>query len=147
MLTQSEADYLMELEKRFAQDDVLILGAPGIRIERELISVDGRERFWLDIYQGRIELRKFTLQERARAVVPLVRLDIGSTLRHTNPDETVITGPHIHVFREGYDLKFATALADFSFAFRDPGSLPLTLGDFARYCHIIGLPMIQEKLL
>lgn len=147
MLTQSEADYLMELEKRFTQNDMLILGEPGVRIERELISVDGREKFLLDVYQGRIELRKFTLQERARAIIPLVRLDIGQTLRHTNPDENLVEGSHIHIFREGYDLKFAAALADFSFAFHNLDSLPLTLEDFAHYCHITGLPTIQEKLL
>ncbi|TEU20317.1 MAG: hypothetical protein E3J21_02610, partial [Anaerolineales bacterium] len=69
-LTQAEAYYLMQLEKLFKNDDPLILGACPTKIIRDLISIDGRERFLLDIYQGSLSLKKYTFQERARAIVP-----------------------------------------------------------------------------
>ena len=40
----------------------------------------------------------------------LLRLDVGCTSKHTNPDNTIIEGPHIHRYREGFDEKFALAI-------------------------------------
>jgi hypothetical protein len=146
-LTQAEADYLRELEKRFASDAPLILGVYPTKIIRDLISTDGREKFLLDFYQGSLSLKKYTFQERARAIVPLVRLDIGKTLRHPNPDGKIIKGSHIHIYREGYDIKFAFPLDEFPFRFRDPNSIITTFEDFARYCNITKFPVIQERLI
>lgn len=146
-LTQAEADFLMELEKRFTSDELLILGAGPIKIIRDLVSLDGREKFLLNIYRGSLGLRKHTFQERARSVVPLVRLDIGETLRHVNPDGRVIEGSHIHIYREGYDSKYAFPLDEFSSGFPDPNNVIKTLEDFARFCNIAELPAIQGRFI
>ena len=147
MLTQAEADYLIDLEKQFTGDDLLVFDAGMFRIVRELISLDGREKFQFDAQRGSLVLKKFTFQERARVIVPLVRLDVGTTLRHRNPDDTLVTGSHIHVYREGYDVKFAVPLVGFPFHFQDPDNVVTTFEDFARYCHITRLPHIQEQLI
>lgn len=150
-LSQQEADYLMKLGKQFTSDDPLILGSGAIKIIRDLISVDGREKFLLDVYQGSLTLRKYTFQERARRIVPLVRLDIGDTLRHSNPDGCayggLIEGSHIHVYREGYDIKCALPLHGFCFCFRDPKNMSTAFEDFARYRNILQLPVIQGRLI
>ena len=77
----------------------------------------------------------------------MVRLDIGETLRHVNPDGGVIEGSHIHIYREGYDSKYAFPLDEFSSRFLDPNNVIKTLADFARYCNIVELPAIQGRLI
>ena len=144
-LTQDEADYLMQLEKKFTSNDPLILGAGPLKFVRTLISRDGREQFLLDVHRGSLSLKKYTFQERARAIIPLVRVDVGETLRHTNPDGTPIEGSHIHIYREGYDVKFASPLA--GFPFRAPDDMMITFEDFARFCNITVIPPIIGRLI
>ena len=144
-LTQDEADYLMQLEKKFTSNDPLILGAGPLKFVRTLISRDGREQFLLDVHRGSLSLKKYTFQERARAIIPLVRVDVGETLRHTNPDGTLIEGSHIHIYREGYDVKFASPLA--GFPFRAPDDMMITFEDFARFCNITVIPPIIGRLI
>jgi len=144
-LTQAEADYLMQLEKLFTSDDPLILGAGSLKITRPLISRDGRGQFLLDVYQGSLSLKKYTFQERARVIIPLVRVDVGETLHHTNPGDEVIEGSHIHIYREGYDLKFACPLSEFPF--HNPDDMIAMFEDFARFCNITMLPQIQGRLI
>jgi len=145
-LTQAEADYLMQLEKQFTSNDPLTLGAGPLKFSRTLISKDGREQFLLDVYQGSLSLKKYTFQERARAIFPLVRVDVGETLRHTNPDGALIQGSHIHIYREGYDIKFATPLDEYP-AFRDPDDSSETFRNFATFCNIVMIPAINVRLI
>jgi len=144
-LTQDEADYLMRLEKKFTSNAPLILGAGPLKFVRTLISSDGREQFLLDVHRGSLGLKKYTFQERARVIIPLVRVDVGETLRHTNPDGTLIEGSHIHIYREGYDVKFARPLAGLSF--RAPDDMIITFEDFARFCNITMIPPITGRLI
>jgi len=144
-LTQAEADYLMQLEKLFTSDDPLVLGAGPLKFVRTLTSKDGREQFLLDVYQGSLSLKKYTFQERARAIIPLVRVDVGKTLRHTNPDDTLIEGSHIHIYHEGHDIKFARSLGEFPF--RDPDDIVTTFKDFAHFCNITMIPPIKRRLI
>ena len=142
---KDEADYLMQLEKKFTSDDPLILGAGPLRFVRTLISSDGREQFLLDVHRGSLGLKKYTFQERARAIIPLVRVDVGETLRHTSPDGALIEGSHIHIYREGYDVKFASPLA--GFPFRAPDDMIMTFEDFAGFCNITMIPPIIGRLI
>jgi hypothetical protein len=144
-LTQAEADYLMQLEKKFTSDDPLILGPGPLKCVRTLISGDRREQFLLDVHRGSLSLNKYTFQERARVIIPLVRVDIGETLRHTNPDGEPIQGSHIHIYREGYDVKFAWPLD--RALFRAPEDMIMTFEDFARFCNITMIPPIEGRLI
>jgi len=144
-ITQKEADYLIQLEKKFVKDDPIAIGHFPFTTIRELVSADGRERFHLDLRHDSIRLKKYTYQNRARVIIPLVRLDIGDTLEHTNPDGVHVSGPHIHLYREGYDDKFAFPLS--AYPFSDPDDMITTLAEFASICNIVNLPPVSGRLL
>jgi hypothetical protein len=104
-LTQSEADALIAMVKTFA-DTAAISIPPGIDDARGLICVDPNERFLLDIWRSTFRLSKLRYQTRGPQIIVLVRLDIDGT-PHTNPDGEGLTGTHLHLYREGYDDKWA----------------------------------------
>ncbi len=56
----------MEMEKRFESNEPISLGNTPLNHRHPLISLDGRERFSLDIWRGSLNLEKFRLQERGR---------------------------------------------------------------------------------
>jgi hypothetical protein len=74
-LTQDEADKLMAMEKRAADDKQWLFPLPGDRVAIPLTSLDKRENFMLDVTRAQIKLTKATYQNRARAVIILMRLD------------------------------------------------------------------------
>lgn len=100
-LSQAEADALLAMEKRPEDDKSYRFPGGGQKHCINLRSRDGREKFLLDMYRGRINLRKITMQNRARKVVILARLDLHGPL-HRNPDGEEIPTPHLHVYREGF---------------------------------------------
>ena len=144
-ITQAEADYLIELPKRFVTNDPLELGLSALKLKRELVSADGRERFLLDIWCSGARLGKYTFQNRVRVIIILVRVDVGDTLEHTNPDGVQVSGLHIHIYREAYDDKFAFPLDKYQFG--DPSDMVRTFEDFANFCHIEALPPIARRLI
>ncbi|ACF15088.1 conserved hypothetical protein [Chloroherpeton thalassium ATCC 35110] len=108
MLTQIEADRLIEIEKIRVDDKCYSYPALGGKLSIPLISTDGKENFFLDIHKARINLLRGTYQTRARQVIPLIRLDFGGA-PHTNPDGEDIPCPHLHIYREGFGDKWAIA--------------------------------------
>jgi hypothetical protein len=105
-LTQDEADKLMAMEKRAADDKQWLFPLPGDRVAIPLTSLDKRENFMLDVTRAQIKLTKATYQNRARAVIILMRLDLDGP-PHRNPDGVEIPCPHLHIYREGYADKWA----------------------------------------
>lgn len=130
-LSQEEADALRAMEKR-REDTAQRYAYPvgGGRVTVPLISLDERERFILDVSQRRIQLNRNRFQVRARTVIVLARLDLDD-LPHRNPDGEVITGPHLHLYREGFGDKWASSLPD---QFTDPKDCMLTLSQFLEFC-------------
>ena len=106
MLTQAEADQLMAMAKHFIRPPATITIRPGADDTYELAGPSDRERFLLDVWRGTIKLTKLKYQNRARTAVVLVRLDVDGA-PHTNPDGVKFPGTHLHLFREGYDDKWA----------------------------------------
>lgn len=143
MLSQSEADALIAMHKQFTSRSPISVQA-GIGEIRELIGADLSERFLLDIWRGTIKLSKLRYQTRARHVVVLVRLDIDGA-PHTNPDGERLPGTHMHLYREGYEDKWAFSVDPASFI--DLGSVQRSLEDFCVYCNIRDLPDFQSDLL
>ena len=108
-----------------------------------LVSIDGRERFLLDMRRGSVNLQKGSYQTRARNVVVLARLCFGGN-PHDNPDGVYVSSPHLHLYREGYGDKWAYALATEFFAdIADPVKL---LQDFQSYCGVFEPPFIGREL-
>lgn len=142
MLTQTEADTLIIMRKRFVNPRLISI-PPGTDDTYELVGDDPRERFLLDIWRGMLRLSKYKLQTRARKVIVLVRLDVNGA-PHTNPDGQQIDGTHIHLYREGFEDRWAYPVDPREF--RNPSDTWSAVEDFCRFCHIEGLPPFQEVL-
>ena len=84
------------------------------------------------------------MQNRARHVVVLVRLDLGGP-PHRNPDDEEIGTPHLHVYRAGYGDKWAFPVPPDRF--RDLTDVPKTLEDFLRYRNVTQPPRINLGLI
>lgn len=143
MLTQAEADTLIAMRKRFLNPRTISL-PPGVDETHELIGDDKREHFLLDLWRGTIRLSKYKMQTRGRITIVLVRLDINGA-PHTNPDAHVIGGTHIHIYREGFDDKWAFPVNPEMF--RDIYNARSAFEDFCRFCHIEEIPPYQEVVL
>lgn len=142
-LTQAEADALLALEKRRANDAEWNYPSLGGRIAVPLVSNDRREPFFLDLWRSRINLAKGRYQNRARQVAILARLDFGGA-PHRNPDGEELGSPHLHLYREGYGDKWAYPVPLDRFSnLEDPW---LTLQDFMRFCNIVEPPIIRREL-
>ena len=142
-LGQHEADTLLAMEKHRASDRVLTFSSLGQRENIELLSTDKREKFSLDLYRGRRNLSKVSLQNRAGQTVSLRRLDVNGR-KHTNPNGQVVPTPHLHVYREGFGASWAEpAPLDI---FSNLNDVWTTLQDFMRYCNISKPPIIRRDL-
>jgi Family of unknown function (DUF6978) len=142
-LTQDEAEKLIAMEKRAADERTWNFPGPGDQIAVPLESMDKREIFVLDVTRSQIKLTKVTFQNRARVAIILYRLDMDGA-PHRNPDGQEISCPHLHRYREGYADKWAVpAPMD---RFPDTTNLLLTLDAFMEHCNITEPPAIQKTL-
>lgn len=142
-LSQSEADALIAMKKRRADDGEYDYPMAGKRLTIPLVSTDRWESFLLDLRRSRIDLAKGTYQNRARQVVVLVRLDFGGP-PHRNPDGQKVGTPHLHVYREGFGDRWAYPAP--SDRFHDLDDPWRTLKDFMRFCNVVEPPVIQRGL-
>ena len=143
-LTQTEADHLIGLAKFRVDARPHPYPSGGGSVSIPLVSEDRREAFSLDLWRARINLTKSRHQNRARQIVPLLRLDIGSA-PHRNPDGAEIAGIHLHRYREGFGDKWAEPIP--AGIFRDLANPMWTLDDFMRYCNVVEAPLIQASWL
>jgi hypothetical protein len=97
------------MEKHQADDVIYDYPGLGGALRIPLQSPDKREAFMLDVSRSQIKLTKGTYQNRARGVVILARLDFGGA-PHRNPDDQEIQCPHLHIYREGFGVRWAVPL-------------------------------------
>ena len=143
LLTQEEGDALIAMEKVPATKEMFDLPDLGGNVEFPLLSADQREEFVINFRRGRIKLDKRSHNMRGRRVVSLARLDLDGP-GHRNPDDVEVGPRHLHLYREGYGLKFAFEIPDGWF--RDLNDAFLTLEDFMRYCNVVTLPRFNKGL-
>jgi hypothetical protein len=141
VLSQSDAETLLLMEKIPVTQDTFQFPDLGGRIEVPLMSRDERERFSLDINRKRISLTT-GYQTRARQVIVLARLDFSAP--HRNPDGTEVGVPHLHLYREGYGDKWAYEVPDGFLS--KPEDAWQVLHDFMKYCQVIERPNIVRGL-
>jgi hypothetical protein len=133
-MTQEEADAFIAMEKHRADDTAHAFPSPGERIAVPLVSPDKREQFILDVRRERISIKKATYQNRVRSTVILMRLDLDGP-PHRNPDGEEIPCPHLHVYKEGFGVKWAEpAPVD---RYGNPTMLFETLLAFMQHCNIV----------
>ncbi len=140
MLTQAEADRFIGMAKHFVRPPASIVIPPGVDDTYELAALEDRERFLLDLWRGTLRLTKLKFQNRVQVVDVLVRLDVDGA-PHTNPDGQKLSGTHLHLFREGYDDRWARPVDRKAFTLlSDPGT---TFQDFCVFCKIESPPPVQ----
>lgn len=142
-LSQDEADALIKTPKRLLEV-VNRFPEPGEKIILEAISDNYNDKFLVDINRGSIVLFKCSYHLRVRTAIGLVRLDTHQTRKHQNPDGTVIGAPHLHIYREGYGLKWAQLISD---DLNLPNNLIDILHWFFTYCKISINMNLQGRLL
>jgi hypothetical protein len=142
-LTQSEADELIAMEKQRVDDRQWVFPTPGSRLAIPFVSMNKRENFILDATRAQIKLTKATYQNRARQAIILIRLDLDGP-PHRNPDGQEIPCPHLHIYREGFGDKWATAAPPGEYP--DTTNLFLTFEAFMQRCNITLPPDIQLGL-
>lgn len=140
---QAEADLLLQMEKCRIDDNLYKFPQFGGAVRIPLKSRNLKEDFILDIQRMKIQLKKNTFQNRARKSIVLARIDIGGA-PHRNPDGKEILCPHIHLYQEGFDDKWAYHLPD---TFTDSNDIWLTLQEFMKFCNITQIPYIERGLL
>ncbi len=133
-LTQAEYNTLMQLIKEFKEDDELNLND---RWNREVLAPETGDMFVLDFYRGRIEFKKFSINKRYKKTVILIRF--CSHGFHTNPDGTQLKGPHLHLYKEGYDDKFAVDIKQIGAT--ESSSMTEIMEKFLEYCKINKIPI------
>jgi hypothetical protein len=142
-LPQAEADALIAMEKKRADETEWSFPNPGERISIPLTSSDKRENFMLDVTRAQIKLTKATYQNRARQAIVLMRLDLDGP-PHRNPDGIEIPCPHLHIYHEGYGDKWAMpAPID---KYPKTTDLFSTFEAFMKHCNIADPPKIQKGL-
>ena len=152
-LTQAEADVLLQMEKRFSESSEIVLTRTlPMDFRRELLSLDQRERFFLDVCRSSHIAARLRHQTRARASIILARLEINGP-RHRNPatqqhpEGDWIGGTHLHVYREGLGDRFAYAEQELDeLGFRKPLALVQTFEDFLKFCSVVRIPNIQQGI-
>ena len=143
MLSQSEADGLIQVHKVFVDRNPLILNRPT-NLERQLLSVaQSSDRFYLNITQTAIEFGKYTANTRFFSI-PLVRVCIGEDIVHTNPNDEDIAGPHVHVYQAGHFDTYARPLSEFRW---DNSTMIKLMKAFLKFCNIEDIKLIDQKIM
>lgn len=141
-LSQDEADRLLRLEKTRTTEELYIYPSGGEHLELPVSSIDLTEDFIISVVPGKIDIMSARNQLRCkRGNIILARLDVGGR-PHRNPDDTVVESPHIHVFKEGYGVRYAYPVDEKQFPhLDDPYQLLL---DFLTYCNVTKRPHITR---
>ena len=142
-ITQAEYEFLMGQDKVF--DDIInpIQLAPApLQWTRQINSIASKETFSLDFYRGSFELSKYTVNKRYRQTIIMLRYDNGG--RHTNPDGVLFEGPHVHLYREGYNDKFAFTVAEINISAND--TMEEIFKKIMHFCNVKNLPIIEVPM-
>ena len=156
MITQSEADALIAMQKKTAKAEIYNFPLPGEMLIIPIVSWDKIESFLVDVNRRTIRLTKCTYQERYQGMIILVRLDIDGS-PHLNPEVVdislpylkpyngqTIPCPHLHLYVEGFMDRWA--IPSPSKKFPRIENICATLNDFFHYCNIADPPLVQRSI-
>lgn len=139
-LRQEDYELLMRLEKVFEDPfSPLPLGPRPMSWTRKIMSPRRNERFFLNYFASGIRFSRYTFNHRYRQTVVLLRYDNDG--RHTNPDGQTLTGPHVHLYREGFDDKFAFPMTEIGVVMDDTPDR--VVAKILHFCAITSYPEIQ----
>lgn len=142
-LTQEDAESLISCLKRTLVDTI---NAPekgkNLSFDVESVSMNPPESFVVSIFRGRINRSKISYNARIKLRnTVLLELHLNPTNKHMNPDGTIVSGSHWHIYREGYGIMFAFPADDIQT--RDFVENTIV---FLKRFNIINNPNINEQL-
>lgn len=114
MLTQSEADKLLKTLKRSFKKFISI-PKKGTNMNFNVESNIPKEKFTINLFQGNIANKQNISARITKNNIMLLELHINATNKHFNPKELggeLILGSHWHIYKEGFDTKFAYPATD-----------------------------------
>lgn len=138
-MTDDAFDSLMLLQKSFLHPKSVKLPHDKQKKVFHVSSVGTKDTFLLDCHrQGTYEM-KLMNQMRYGKDFPMVRLEINAP-PHMNPDSYVTSRNHIHIYKEGYGMKWAYELSD-----KFPASMNM-LNLFVIFCEYCGIGLLNVSL-
>jgi len=143
LLTDLEARRLLDAVKALVSTKPIVFPPLQSYITLEATSARTNDRFQIDVQRKTLNVKKCTYQTRYKKSINLLRIDIEGP-PHPNPDGTEIPCPHIHIYREGYDDKWAYPLPDKIIT--EPNDLVQVLIDFLEYNNIINAPNVISQI-
>ncbi len=153
-ISQAEADHLLILPKKF-ETGVTLIELPrqlSFDLEYTLLSLDGHDRFLLDLERGLKKRVRLKYQTRAHKVCVLARLDLDGR-SHRNPPSSPhrpgerLVGHHFHIYREGFGDRVAfypNEVAGFAMP-TDVSHISWLLA-FLAFCNVGQTPIIQDGI-
>ena len=142
-ISQEHFDNLLKQQKEFANKNQQIeLGPPPIKWTLDVKSLESKETFLLDFFKRNIVVSRYSINKRYRRSIVLFRYCNDG--RHTNPDGKVFTGRHIHIYREGYDDKFAFPIQEIGI--QDDDDLGVVFEKVLRFWNILNYDPLQTKM-
>lgn len=140
-LTDAEAKLLIELEK-IATDKRVDIPSNSQKVHLNLSSAKEKDDNIMRIYikRGKRNINKCSFNVVYNKSITLLRLDIEPGRIHQNPDGKDVPNPHLHIYREGYDDRYAEPLPE---CFADTANLAKTLYDLLGYSNVINRDKVE----
>lgn len=140
-LTQNEADRLLKMLKKTL---IAEIDFPDMNSSTEF-DVQGdtkQDLFTIKIFRSKIKYNKYTFGAKIKKdSILLLELHINPSNPHSNPDGTKIVGSHWHIYKEGFDRKFAFPAVNIN----DDDFVINTLLFFDEF-HLISKPNVNYQL-
>ena len=134
-LSEEEAQTLIKLEKILLNPTAINIPPKLGKEKYELTDTKNIQEFIINSNRSRKNARKISLILLYNNNIILLRLDTGHGI-HINPDNSEILGgiPHIHIYHEGFDDKWAYPLPS---CFTNINNIAETLVEFFSYSNVI----------
>ena len=142
LLSQVEGDALLEMEKYSSMENIVDFSGLSGDLELKFLCEEGREEFVINYTRHSINIMKRNHHLRVKKAIGLARLDLDGP-PHRNPDGVEVGPRHLHIYREGYGLKWAYDVPE---QFTSLDDAYKTLSDFMKYCNVIQPPEIKVGL-
>ena len=140
-LTQEEADRLIAMLKTTLCKEIYF-PSRNSGTEFDVQGDTKQDIFTIKIFRSKIKHNKYTFgKKKKKDGILLLELHINPGNPHSNPDGTIIIGSHWHVYREGYDRKFAFPATNID----DDDFISNTLQFFDKF-HLIDKPNVNYQL-
>lgn len=110
MFSQLEIDLLLKMSKKLKSNHTILFPYAGEEVKLDVESKTTNDKFIIDINRkGQINISRCTYQTRYQKSIVLLRKDIKGS-PHTNPNGDHVPCPHIHMYKEGFESRWAFPL-------------------------------------